>query len=167
MNDGTRSRNRLTSEQIAQAKSLDLDVLLAAAAFKLGLTEADLRELTNATPRGAAPVSPSNGNTPTTPSGSADSSGKPGTEARHLKGAPASETRDSITASLEAKIVRDAATIKTLRLLLREAHDFLNAQVVLPEDYADFEARYKAFTESMDRLAAGVAFITDERLGGP
>jgi hypothetical protein len=37
--------SKLSEEQIALAKSLDLDVLLAAAAFKLGITEHDLDAL--------------------------------------------------------------------------------------------------------------------------
>lgn len=72
----------------------------------------------------------------------------------------------SIADTYKRKIERDAATMKVLRMLLCEAHDFLNAQVVLPEDYEDWEKRYKAFTESLDRLASGVAFVTDTRVGG-
>jgi hypothetical protein len=66
----------------------------------------------------------------------------------------------------QAKIERDAATMKVLRSLLREAHAFLNAQAFTAEEYQEWETRYKAFTESLDRVAAGVAFITDTRLGG-
>jgi hypothetical protein len=79
--------------------------------------------------------------------------------------APLSASR-AFDRDYQAKIERDAATMKVLRILLREAHAFLNAQAFTPEEYQEWETRYKAFTESLDRVAAGVAFITDTRLGG-
>lgn len=75
-------------------------------------------------------------------------------------------SENTLLDTYKAKVERDAATMKVLRLLLREAHGFLNAQAFEPEDYDDWEKRYKAFTESLDRTAAGVAFVTDTRLGG-
>ncbi len=87
--------------------------------------------------------------------------------AEHRRQCTQSETPTSIVATYQAKIERDATTIKTWRGLCAEAYAFLNAQVVLPEDYELWEKRYRAFRDEQAKIAAGVAFVTDERVGGP
>lgn len=72
----------------------------------------------------------------------------------------------SITDAYKWKIERDAEAIKTWRLLLAEAHAFLNAEAFSEEDYQEWEQRYIAFRDQQARIVTGVAFVTDTRLGG-
>lgn len=74
---------------------------------------------------------------------------------------------DSIVQTYTAKIERDAATIKALRDKLVELCDRLNWKGPGRDSNIEITVREaRAIVKGLDQIAAGVAFITDERLGG-
>lgn len=82
--------------------------------------------------------------------------------------APRSETSPSILDTYIAKVERDAEKIKALRDKLDELCGRIEWKGPGRESNLTITVREaRALIESHDRIAAGVAFITDERLGGP
>lgn len=81
--------------------------------------------------------------------------------------APSMQSESAFIADYQRKIERDAATIKGLRDKLVELCDRLGWKGPARESNLEITVREaRALVAEHDRIAAGVAFITDTRLGG-